>query len=230
MELEYPVTISHRGGSLVYPEESMEGFLASAEDGFLPEMDINFLSDGTPVLIHDTSVERTLDGVTGDVSSLTIDEWRSATIKHPTGGPEAETVSLDELLDELGGEVVLVPEIKPSATPAQIDRVLDEFEERGLEDSLIVQSFDLEAAATIAERGFTSLYLFGKEMPPTSIGEMLADGIDWVGPSKDLPRADMKELIESDLRVAPHGLSHEPDAQDLPVGVSGYFVDDPWGR
>ncbi|MBU5899840.1 hypothetical protein JVW24_22255, partial [Vibrio cholerae O1] len=37
-----------RGGALVYPEESMEGFTASARDGFLPEMDIQFLRDGTP--------------------------------------------------------------------------------------------------------------------------------------------------------------------------------------
>ena len=208
----------------------MEGFKASAEDGFLPEMDINFLSDGTPVLIHDESADRTLNGVTGEVSTLTVQEWRSATIKHPNGGPEAETVSLEELLDGLGGDVVLVPEIKPSATSAQIDRVLDEFEERELKDSLIVQSFDLQAATTIAERGFTSLYLFGKELPPTSTGDLLAAGIDWVGPSMDLPRADMKELIESDLRVAPYGLRDEQDAQDLPVGVSGYFVDDPWGK
>lgn len=227
-ELEFPVVISHRGGALVYPEESMEGFVASARDGFLPEMDINFLSDGTPVLIHDSSVNRTLKGVDGQVKDLTIDDWRSATIKHPNGGPDAETVSLDELLDELGGEVVLVPEIKPSATPVQVDRVLDAFDARGLHDSLIVQSFDWKAARTIAERGYVSLYLFGDELPPASIEEMLAAGIDWVGPSVDLPRADMEWLITSDLHVAPYGLANAQDAHDLPVGISGYFVDDPW--
>ena len=39
-DIEFPTTISHRGGADVYPEESMEGFTASAKGGFLPEMDI----------------------------------------------------------------------------------------------------------------------------------------------------------------------------------------------
>nr|WP_240689691.1 glycerophosphodiester phosphodiesterase family protein [Brevibacterium sp. S111] len=62
-DVAFPTTISHRGGADVYPEESMEGFTASAKDGFLPEMDIQFLEDGTPVLIHDDTADRTLNGV-----------------------------------------------------------------------------------------------------------------------------------------------------------------------
>ncbi|WP_338750876.1 glycerophosphodiester phosphodiesterase [Janibacter alittae] len=229
-ELELPVTISHRGGALVHPEESMEGFTASARDGFLPEMDINFLADGTPVLIHDSSVDRTLNGVNGRVRDLSLEDWESATIKNPTGGPEAETVTLDEVLDELGGEVVLVPEIKPGATPEEVDQVLDEFDDRGLEDSLIVQSFDWDAATTIADRGYTSLYLFGTELPPEPLEKMVAAGIDWIGPSARLPRRDMEQLIESDLHVAPYGLTVAQDAHDLPGGISGFFVDDPWSK
>lgn len=227
-QLELPVTISHRGGADVYPEESMEGFTASARDGFLPEMDIQFLADGTPVLIHDDTVDRTLEGVSGEVSDLSFEEWDSAKIKHPTGGPTAETVTLDEALDELGGKVVMVPEIKPEATSAEIDQVLDEFDERGLEDSLIVQSFDFAAAKTIAERGYTSLYLFGTKLPAESAAQIADAGIEWVGPSAKLPNSDLHTLIEAGFHVAPYTMASAKDARQLPHGIDGFFTNDPW--
>ncbi|WP_193081651.1 glycerophosphodiester phosphodiesterase [Brevibacterium aurantiacum] len=227
-ELELRVTVSHRGGSDVYPEESMEGFTASAKDGFLPEMDIQFLEDGTPVLIHDDTADRTLNGVSGPIRGLSLEEWDSATIKHPNGGPEAETVTLDEALDELGGKVVMVPEIKPGATSAEIDQVLDVFDARGLTDSLIVQSFDFEAAKTIADRGYTSLYLMGSTMPKESPAEIKDAGIEWVGPSKNLPTRDLRKLDKAGFHVAPYTLATAKDGHRLPGWIDGYFTDDAW--
>ncbi|WP_346037121.1 glycerophosphodiester phosphodiesterase [Brevibacterium picturae] len=229
-ELELPVTVSHRGGADVYPEESMEGFTASARDGFLPEMDIQFLADGTPVLIHDDTADRTLNGVSGPIRNLSLEEWDSATIKHPQGGPEAETVTLDEVLDELGGEVVMVPEIKPGATSAEVDQVLDVFDERGLSDSLIVQSFDFEAAKTIAERGYTSLYLTGATLPTESFDEIADAGIEWVGPSKNLPTRDLRRLDKAGFHVAPYTLGTAKDGHRLPGWIDGFFTDDAWTK
>ena len=227
-ELEFPTTISHRGGSDVYPEESMEGFTASAKDGFLPEMDIQFLNDGTPVLIHDDTADRTLNGASGPIRNLSREEWDAATIKHPQGGEPAQTVTLDEALDELGGEVVMVPEIKPGATSAEVDQVLDVFDERGLADSLIVQSFDFEAAKTIAERGYTSLYLSGATLPQESFDEIAAAGIEWVGPSKNLPTRDLRKLDKAGFHVAPYTLGTAKDGHRLPGWIDGYFTDDAW--
>ncbi|GAA1617590.1 hypothetical protein GCM10009700_02490 [Brevibacterium sanguinis] len=227
-DLSSPVTISHRGGALVYPEESMEGFTASARDGFLPEMDIQFLSDGTPVLIHDDTADRTLNGATGPIRDLTLEQWDAATIANPTGGAPAETVTLTELLDELGGEVVLVPEIKPGATSAEVDSVLDEFTDRGLTASLIVQSFDFDTAVTVADRGFTSLYLFDGALPDQSPEQIAKAGITWVGPNKSLPADDVAALAGAGLQVAPYGLKSAEDVAALPDGVAGWFTDDPW--
>lgn len=227
-ELEFPTTISHRGGADVYPEESMEGLTASANDGFLPEMDIQFLEDGTPVLIHDDTADRTLNGASGPIRDLSREEWDAATIKHPQGGEPAETVTLDEALDELGGEVVMVPEIKPGATSAEVDQVLDVFDERGLKDSLIVQSFDFEAAETIAERGYTSLYLMGSTLPTESFDEISDAGIEWVGPSKNLPTRDLRKLDKAGFHVAPYTLATAKDGHRLPGWIDGYFTDDAW--
>ncbi|SMY04480.1 Glycerophosphoryl diester phosphodiesterase family protein [Brevibacterium aurantiacum] len=227
-ELEFPTTISHRGGSDVYPEESMEGFTASAKDGFLPEMDIQFLEDGTPVLIHDDTADRTLNGASGPIRDLSSEEWDAATIKHPQGGEPAQTVTLDEALDELGGKVVMVPEIKPGATSAEVNQVLDVFDERGLKDSLIVQSFDFEAAKTIAERGYTSLYLSGATLPKESFDEIAAAGIEWVGPSKNLPTRDLRKLDKAGFHVAPYTMPTAKDGHRLPGWIDGYFTDDAW--
>ncbi|MGO2809869.1 MAG: glycerophosphodiester phosphodiesterase [Brevibacterium aurantiacum] len=229
-DLTYPTTISHRGGAAVYPEESMEGFTASVKDGFLPEMDIQFLEDGTPVLIHDDTADRTLNGVSGPIRDLSLEEWNSATIKSPTGGKEAATVTLAEALDELGGEVVIVPEIKPGATSAEVDQVLDEFDERGLSDSLIVQSFDFEAAKTIAKRGYTSLYLMGATLPKQSFDEISDAGIEWVGPSKNLPTRDLRKLDKAGFHVAPYTLKTSKDGHRLPGWIDGYFTDDAWTK
>ncbi|MGO2035132.1 MAG: glycerophosphodiester phosphodiesterase [Brevibacterium sp.] len=227
-ELEYPSTISHRGGADVHPEESMEGFLASAKDGFLPEMDIQFLADGTPVLNHDDTADRTLSSVSGPIRDLSLEEWDSATIKHPQSGDPAPTVTLEELLDELGGDVVMVPEIKPGATSAEVDQVLDEFDKRGLTDSLIVQSFDFDAAKTIAERGYTSLYLTGASLPAESFDEIADAGIDWIGPSTKLPKRDMHKLDKAGFHVAPYTLETAKDGHRLPGWIDGFFTDDAW--
>ncbi|MGO2377736.1 glycerophosphodiester phosphodiesterase [Brevibacterium aurantiacum] len=227
-DLTYPTTISHRGGAAVYPEESMEGFTASVKDGFLPEMDIQFLEDGTPVLIHDDTADRTLNGVSGPIRDLSLEEWDAATIKHPQGGEPAQTVTLDEALDELGGKVVMVPEIKPGATSAEVNQVLDVFDERGLKDSLIVQSFDFEAAKTIAERGYTSLYLSGATLPKESFDEIAAAGIEWVGPSKNLPTRDLRKLDKAGFHVAPYTMPTAKDGHRLPGWIDGYFTDDAW--
>lgn len=227
-DLEYPTTISHRGGADVHPEESMEGFLASANDGFLPEMDIQFLEDGTPVLNHDDTADRTLNGASGKIRDLSREEWDQATIKHPAGGDPAPTVTLEELLDELGGDVVMVPEIKPGATSAEVDQVLDEFDKRGLADSLIVQSFDFAAAKTIAERGYTSLYLTGASLPAESFDEIADAGIDWIGPSAKLPKNDMHKLDKAGFHVAPYTLGTAKDGHRLPGWIDGFFTDDAW--
>lgn len=225
-----PIVISHRGGAAVYPEESMEGFRASVDSGFLPEMDIQFIADGTPVLIHDDTADRTLTGVTGPVDEISLEQWNSATIKPPAGGDPAKTVTLEDLLDELGGKTVMVPEIKPGASDAEVDRVLTEFEKRNLKNSLIVQSFDWGTATEIADRGFNSLYLMGKDLQAQSPKEIKEAGIRWVGPSKMMPASVSSELADAGLKVIPYTYESSTAASSLLSEAIGYFTDDPWSE
>ena len=115
-ELAAPAVIAHRGGgALVYPEQGLRGMIAAVDGGFLPEMDIQFLSDGTPVLCHDSTVDRTMTGVTGAPS-----------VAHSqrSGGTRAsgQSMKVEETTDlspspppSIGsaGRVVLVAEVTP---------------------------------------------------------------------------------------------------------------------
>ena len=69
-----PLVIAHRGASALAPENTVAAFrlaLAIGADGV--EMDVQLSADGTPIVIHDSRVDRTTDG-TGPVASLTTRE------------------------------------------------------------------------------------------------------------------------------------------------------------
>lgn len=229
-KIESPTYISHRGGRHLYPEESMDGFRASMESGFLPEMDIQYLSDGTLVLLHDSTVDRTMTGVTGNASSITPAQWKKARIKPAIkGGKEAFPVFFEDLLDELGGKVVLVPEIKPTTVSAGYTQaVIDAIKNRGLERCIIVQSFDYQACKDVAAAGIEALYLFST-MPSQSPSQIKSDGINYVGPKYSISSSNITSLKNAGLSVWPYTVNTKAEADSLiSNGADGVFSDDPW--
>jgi glycerophosphoryl diester phosphodiesterase len=61
---------AHRGASAVAPENTLAAFRAAAEQGAKwVELDVALLADGTLVVIHDVTVDRTSSG-TGSLGSL----------------------------------------------------------------------------------------------------------------------------------------------------------------
>lgn len=69
-----PLVIAHRGASGLAPENTLAAFkLAAALGTDGVEMDVQLSADGQPVVIHDTRVDRTTDGV-GAVADLSRDE------------------------------------------------------------------------------------------------------------------------------------------------------------
>lgn len=227
-KLKAPMVISHRGGSLVHPEHSMEGYIDSMNSGFYPEQDIQFLSDGTPVCIHDSTLDRTTSG-SGNVSSINIDAWRKLRILNPmSGGRTAQTVTFEEVLDRLGGQVVLVSEIKNGATAAQATTCMNMVKERGLQKAVLFQSFDYAVVKQVIAAGFQCVYLVGSSLPSQSNATMLADGVKYVSPSTGMTSANMNALTAAGFRLLPYTIRTPPQAQALPSTVFGYFTDDPW--
>ncbi|XP_076997816.1 glycerophosphodiester phosphodiesterase 1 isoform X1 [Tamandua tetradactyla] len=68
--------IAHRGGSHDAPENTLAAIRQAAKNGATGvELDIEFTSDGIPVLMHDNTVDRTTDG-TGRLCDLTFEQIR----------------------------------------------------------------------------------------------------------------------------------------------------------
>ncbi|KAB2926731.1 MAG: glycerophosphodiester phosphodiesterase [Dechloromonas sp.] len=68
MRIALPRWIAHRGGGALAPENTLAGIRLAARMGFRAvEFDVMLSADGTPVLIHDETLERTTNGC-GQVS------------------------------------------------------------------------------------------------------------------------------------------------------------------
>ncbi|HWA14127.1 MAG TPA: glycerophosphodiester phosphodiesterase [Burkholderiales bacterium] len=73
----YPRIIAHRGGGLLAPENTLAGLRLARNLGFQAvEFDVKLAEDGTPILMHDDTLERTTDG-RGAVADCSYEELSS---------------------------------------------------------------------------------------------------------------------------------------------------------
>lgn len=160
--ITYPVVSAHRGGMSLYPENTLTAFKAVRDDhpGQPIEFDVRGLEDGTLVINHDSSIDRT-STTSGKLSDLTRSQWSKVRINNPQGGT-AQATTLDEVLAEFGGtDVVMVPELKD-------ETVTDKFVEAlwPYRDQVVVQSFNTTIVSRLARTGFKTLQLANS---PTSL-------------------------------------------------------------
>lgn len=228
--IEAPLFIGHRGAGLLFPEHSMEGYRAVAADGFPAEPDVRTLADGTLVCIHDETVTRTMSSVTGEVASQMRDEWVSAQIKPGPGGiTGARPVLFDEVLDELGGKALVVPELKVF-DPYSVEAFIAAIVERGLKRAVLVQALDYGVAKQLAEAGMATLLLILDEHNlPDSLENIRAAGIEYIGPSFKASDSFIAEAAQAGLRSIVWTVNTRQQAQEqFARGVFGLFSDDVW--
>ncbi|MFE6968426.1 glycerophosphodiester phosphodiesterase [Isoptericola sp. NPDC057653] len=145
---ELPVTAAHRGYSAVNPENTLAAYAAAMKAGAeYVEIDVHTTADDVPVVMHDQTVDRTTDG-TGDVAFLPssyvggIDagSWFSPAF----AGERVPTFAQVLDLMKTGGSDLLL-EIKGPETRAEVNRTVDMITAAGLEDRVVLQSFDEDA-------------------------------------------------------------------------------------
>ena len=84
MSLTLPRWFAHRGGGSLAPENTLAGIRLAASLGYKAvEFDVMLSGDGTPVLIHDETLERTTNG-----SGLVSDTPDSKLFVFDAGGGE----------------------------------------------------------------------------------------------------------------------------------------------
>ena len=144
-----PLAFAHRGGSLLWPENTMLAFRGAVEMGYrYLETDLHATRDGALVLIHDDTLERTTNG-SGPAWEHTLTELKlfdagyhfspDGGLTYPYRGQGVTVPTLEEVMEAFP-EVRLNVEIKQEQPPA-VAAVADFIEKRGLHDRLLVASF-----------------------------------------------------------------------------------------
>lgn len=147
MSWPYPRIVAHRGGGALAPENTLGAIRLGAAMGFKGvEFDVMLAGDGTPVVIHDETVERTTDGH-GAVPAMTYEELSRLRIGKNERIPSYEEAA--GLCRELG--VWANVEIKPAkgherATGKAVARMTRALW-RGAPLAPVLSSFSLEALA-----------------------------------------------------------------------------------
>jgi glycerophosphoryl diester phosphodiesterase len=147
MRWPLPRWFAHRGGGSLAPENTLAGIRLAARLGFRAvEFDVMLSGDGTPVLIHDETLERTTNGRgqvcdTADTDLFVLD----------AGGGERipRFVEAAALCQELG--LLANVEIKPAvgheiATARTVARLAAELW-RQAPEQVLISSFSLAALA-----------------------------------------------------------------------------------
>jgi glycerophosphoryl diester phosphodiesterase len=90
MNWPYPRIVAHRGGGSLAPENTLGAIRLGASMGFKGvEFDVMLAGDGTPVVIHDETVDRTTNGK-GSVPAMTYAELSALTIQEKEKIPSYE--------------------------------------------------------------------------------------------------------------------------------------------
>jgi glycerophosphoryl diester phosphodiesterase len=212
-----PRLIAHRGGGTLAPENTLAGLRMAASLGYRGvEFDVMLSADGTPVLIHDETLERTTSGRgrvadTSDAELARLDagSWHSAPF---AGEPLPSFGDAAELCQALG--LWANVEIKPSVGYETETGRKVALEARELWSGLpppLLSSFSLEAltAAREAAPELPRGLLF--DVPPA----------DWLATCR---RLQCVSLHCSRKHFTPQLLA-EAQAADIPLLL--YTINDP---
>lgn len=228
---------AHRGASAIAPENTIAAFRAAAEQGARwVELDVALLADGTLVVIHDDSVDRTTSG-TGNLGTLTradLDRLDAGSWFHAQFAGERlptleETVAV---LGELGlGANVEIKQHEHHKSLDQLVRAVQKaISQRAPEMQIMISSFDPEALAAMhAMEPDLEMAMLWSELPP-----------DWEARLAAIPATTIhlnyKALSVGFLeRARAHGIKVRAWTSNDPVelmsfwraGLTGVITDNP---
>ncbi len=140
-----PLVIAHRGYSKIAPENTISAFkLAVRFKADMIELDVRITKDGTPVVIHDSKVDRTTNG-TGKVKNFYLWDLREldagSWFDHKYIGEKIPT--LKEVFDAVGVKIPINIEIKSASIKDKLtEKVLAVIYENEIANNVLISSFD----------------------------------------------------------------------------------------
>ncbi|EPJ42290.1 putative Glycerophosphoryl diester phosphodiesterase [Streptomyces afghaniensis 772] len=223
--------VAHRGGAREVPENSMTGLVAAYERGTAQVLDFDtrLLRDGTPVVFHDETLNRTTY-LGGEVRGLDAREWRGVRLRPEDALPGSwrseRPPTVAEVLDRFGGRIVLMLEAKD---PRSLGRLAGLIRARGLTRSVFVNSNDPEVARRVHRLGLlTQLWRSARQLR-TDRPERWRSYVDLLDVDHRARDADLARAVKSGIRrVWAHTVV--TDAQRdrvLALGCDGVITDAP---
>ncbi len=161
-----PMISAHRGGPMPgYPENALETFYNATKYGpMIIEMDLARTRDGTIVLMHDKSLDRTTT-CKGLVISISYSGILKCKLVDNSGNITAFKVpTLKDTLSWAKGKVVLQLDFKKDVPYAQ---VVEAVRQAGMENSVVLISYTFEQALAMHAAGpelMLSVTLYNQKM------------------------------------------------------------------
>jgi glycerophosphoryl diester phosphodiesterase len=205
-----PLVAAHRGGALLWPENSLLAFRNAVALGVdYLECDAHLSRDGVAVVIHDPTLDRTTSGA-GPVRARALAELLALRLKAGDGSATDERIpTLEEVVAlAASGRRQLLLEIKVGPDRARYpdieEKVLAVLDRHGMAPATVVMAFepptwrrlralrpDVRAGALYSRR---SLERLGSTLP-AELEAARAAGVAFVGLEQRLVTADVVETV-----------------------------------
>ncbi len=209
------IVIAHRGASAYAPENTHSAFrLAIEMEADMLELDVSLSRNGSVVVIHDDTLDRTTHA-SGLVSDFTLDELKEletgAWFDDKFAGEPFPT--LIEVLAYTKDKILVNIEIKTEAVTdypggSIVDKVVRIVKEAGVEDQVIVSSFDY--------RVMRHMEKLAPEMPKAILYEKRQSG--------ELSPSELVEKYKADAFNCSYKELSEEWAKDLTSKNIPFFV------
>jgi glycerophosphoryl diester phosphodiesterase len=189
-----PLLAAHRGGSLLWPENSLLAFRnAVALGADFIEFDVHLSRDGGVMVIHDATLDRTTTG-SGPVKDRTVAELKALRLTDRSGAVTQETVpTLDEVVAvaaQGGRRMLLEIKVDPSKAryPGIEEKVLAILDRHAMAPSTVVMSFEAptwrrvrELRPDIATCALYSARMLSRSSLSAELDALRAAGVGFIG-------------------------------------------------
>lgn len=191
---------AHRGGAGEAPENTFEALRAGARWAEVLDLDTQVLGDGTPVLMHDSTVDRTTSA-SGPVTGYGIAQWQmlrcNPSYWFAPGYPSLPAPTVEQALDAFGGRRVMTVEAK---NPDGVNELARLILDRSLAESVLINTNDVETVAAIRSAGCRAhLWRSAAQMADDDFPALVAAGADVL----DVDQAATDTLIRQAVAAAP---------------------------
>lgn len=143
MKAAKPLVIAHRGASKEAPENSLAAFMLGVKQNCdMIELDVHLTKDKQVVVIHDSTLERTTNGI-GEIATLNYEDIK----RYDCGKWFSEQYAgeyvplLEEVLTKVPASVQVNIEIKAAETPDMVGCLIDVLNKTNRIESTVVSSF-----------------------------------------------------------------------------------------